>query len=111
MVEKKQEQVKRRLKMYTEKLCPKCICGAKSPTIIEVTNTHVIQINYLGVKETIALVDYEEVMKSAGIYNNALDSFLNQSMPERDVKVRRKRLKVICQSQKAPTSPENTKEQ
>ena len=104
MVEKKDDSAKVRLKMFTEKLCPKCICGAKSPEILEVTDTHVTQINYLGVKEKIALVDYDSTMKAAGVYDKALDAFLDQSMTEKEVKVRRKRLKVLCQTKE--TVPE-----
>lgn len=108
MVEKKD---KVRLKQYIKTLCEKCGCGAKSPNILEVTDTHVIQINYLGIKETIALEDYDVVMKSAGIYNKALDDFLNQSMTEKEVNIRRKRLKVLSSAEKGATSPETKEKQ
>ena len=109
----KKNQDKLRLKMFTEELCPKCICGAKSPKLLEVTDTHVIHMNYLGVREEILLESYDEIMRSAGVYNSVLDAYLDDTLPEKVAVKRRKRveLKVVCQTQEAPTSSDNTKEE
>ncbi len=93
------DKEKVRLQQYVEKeqLCAKCGCGAKSPIILEVTDTHIVQINYLGVREVIDRESYRETMKAAGVYNDALNEFLNNTLPEKEAKARKK---LVCLTKK-----------
>jgi hypothetical protein len=61
--------------------CKKCTCGFIEPRIIEVTDDKIIRVNYLGVTESISRSSLEETTKSEKLYNENLQTFLDETKP------------------------------
>lgn len=103
------EKKKVSLPLHRTHLCKVCTCGAKDAQILEITDTHVVRVNFLGVRERISIEDYEASLEAENVYTENLNEYLSDTLPEK-MKKRRKRLKVSQNASEAPVRPRKEKE-
>lgn len=97
------------LPLHRTHLCTVCTCGAKDAQILEITDTHVVRMNFLGVRERISIEDYEASLEAERVYTENLTEYLGDTLPEK-MKKRRKRLKVRQDASDCAVRPLKEKE-